>query len=142
MSSFARRILSTLPKLQSEAEALMTATCVVRRKVGDEVVGHKRVPTYVVVYLGKCKPQTFRPQESTPGYQRAATVTRSEVHVPLGAFAAQVGDVITILTSRNPDLPGTHFRVLDSDLSAELQTALHLPVQRETGDDVPPWVAP
>lgn len=125
------------------AERLMTATCVVRRKVGDEVVGHKRVPTYELVYAGICKPQTFRPQESTPGYQRTTTLTRSEIHVPLGAFVAQVGDVITITDSQhNPAMVGLHFRVQDIDLAAETQTALHLPVQRETGDDVPPWVAP
>lgn len=120
----------------------MTAKCIVRRKSGEAVVNYKPVPTYVVVYSGVCKPQSFRPQESSVGHLSRATrtVTRSEVHFPVGRFVAEVGDVVTVTESEhNPLLVGLHFRVVDDDLVTEHPTAYHVPVTRDAEVEMPPF---
>jgi|GEM_PF-6447780 len=123
------------------AERMMTATAVVRRQTGTETVGYEVVPVFETIYAGKCKPQTFRPQESSAGSQSGAThtVTRSEVHFPVGAFVAKVGDVVTIAHSTyNELLEDRSFRVVDDDLVSEHPTAYHVPVTRNAAESVPP----
>lgn len=125
------------------AERLMTARCVVRRVVGHETVGFEEVPVYETIYEGICKPQSFRPQESSAGSQSGSsqTVTRSEVHFPVGRFVAQVGDVVTMTAStHNPLLVGKSFRVVDDDLVTEQPTAYHVPVTRNAAEPVAPFV--
>lgn len=125
------------------AERLMTARCVVRRITGTETVGFEEVPVYEVIYEGICKPQTFRPQESNVGSLSGSsqTVTRSEVHFPVGQFVAQVGDVITVTEStHNALLVGKSFRVVDDDLVTEQPTAYHVPVTRNAAEPVVPFV--
>lgn len=134
---------------RAEAEAIMTAVCVVRRKVGESRDGIKITPIYDIVYGpnspkgGICKPQTFRPQESQVGHLSGAirTVTRSEIHFPIGEFVAVVGDVVTIIASENnPLIVGLHFRVVDDDLVTEHPTAYHVPVTRDAEAVMPPLI--
>lgn len=125
------------------AERLMTARCTVRRVAGSETVGFVEVPTYVTIYDGICKPQTFRPQESNVGSQSGSsqTVTRSEVHFPVGRFVANVGDIVTITEStHNQLLVGKSFRVVDDDLVTEQPTAYHVPVTRNAAEVIAPFV--
>ena len=121
----------------------MTAECVVRRKTGETREGITITPIYDVVYRGICKPQTFRPQEYLAGHVSGPirTIVRSEVHFPIGTPMLDTGDVITITKSLNPALVGLHYRVAADDLSAEHQTAYHVPVTRDPEAKMPPLPA-
>ena len=120
----------------------MTAECVIRRATGGTVTNpdFTVTPEYGDVYIGKCKPQSFRPQESTPEVAGATSVViRSEVHLPVGALQVLAGDIITIIASVDPLLVGRSYRVAADEPTVEHATAYRVPVTRVVGEEVRPW---
>jgi hypothetical protein len=108
-------IVSALPELRRHAESRMLDTCTVRRVAGDAVDDEGRVtPTYVTLYAGACRVQTGEAQERNPEVAGStATTQRYSVHIPVGAYQPEVGDVVTIATATlDPYLPGRTFRVV------------------------------
>lgn len=63
-------------------------------------------------YAGRCKVQTYEPQESRPeSGDHVYTVQRYAIHVPVGTVVA-VGDQVTITAAvLDPDLVGRTYRV-------------------------------
>ena len=115
------------------AEALMVDECTVRTVTGratDPTTG-KGTPTYSApLYLGKCRVQSFQPQERSPEAGGATlTVQRYAVHVPVEAFAPAVGQVITITAAAgDANLVGRQYRVV-ALLHKSLATAYRLSVE-------------
>lgn len=99
------------------AERNMLDTCTVKTVVSvtpDPLSGQDVVVYSDPVYTGRCKVQTFEPQERNPEAGGASlTVQRYAVHVPVGAFVPGVGQVVTITTAAlDPNLTGRAFRVV------------------------------
>ena len=95
----------------------MIDACSVCRVVGEAVDSDGNVaPTYSEpLYEGACRVQTYEPQEYTPSIGEAGTVTmqRYSVHVPVGSYVPQVGDVVTIDSATlDPELAGRQYRVV------------------------------
>ena len=116
MSMFAAAIVGALPELRAAAVSLMLDTCTVQAVTGvttDPLTGVD-VPTYSTLYTGRCRVQTFQPQESNPEVGGATlTVQRYSVHVPVGAFVPAIGQVVTITAAAlDPNLAGRAFRVV------------------------------
>lgn len=93
----------------------MLDTCLIRRVVGettDRETG-KVVPLYDDVYTGKCKLQSYEGYEQEKNTaETALTVQRMSVHLPVGAYRINVGDVVEIAASRmDPLLVGRKFRI-------------------------------
>lgn len=105
-------IIQGLPRLRAMAESLMRDTVKVERRVGkpDPESG---VAPMSQVYAGKAKIQTYEAHDSTPEVIGATvTVQRYHVHVPVGSFAPQEGDVVTVTSAANdPYLAGRTYRV-------------------------------
>lgn len=97
------------------AEALMQDQCLIRRVIGettDRETG-KVVPLYDDVYTGKCKLQSYEGYEQEKNTaETALTVQRMSVHLPVGAYRINVGDVVEVTDSRmDPLLVGRKFRI-------------------------------
>lgn len=130
-------ITSALPELRRQAEARMLDTCVVRRVTGESTDGDGNVtPTYSEpLYEGACRVQTYEPQESTADIGGASTVTtqRYSVHIPVGSYAPQIGDVVTLDSAAlDPQLAGRTYRVV-ALLHKSQATAYRLGVQEVAG---------
>lgn len=71
-------------------------------------------PSTTQVYSGKCKVQNLDPQEATPQVGGAVvTSQRYRVDVPVGEYAPEEGDVVTIVaTALDPNMVGRTYRVL------------------------------
>lgn len=100
---------------RAAAERNMLDLCTVQRVVGtvtDDLTGAV-TPVYEQAYSGRCKVQTFEPHERNPEVGGATvTVQRYSVHVPVGAFEPEVGQVVTIVAAAlDPHLAGRSFRV-------------------------------
>lgn len=98
------------------AEALMLDSCLVERPGDpelDRLTGDLE-PASAVVYVGRCRIQTWQPQESTPETAgHTATVQRYSVHVPVGSYAPEIGDVVLVDSAAlDPNLVGRRFRVV------------------------------
>jgi hypothetical protein len=98
------------------AERMMTDTVLIRRRTGwgpiNETTGVKS-PTYLTVYTGKCRIQSYQPFESTPvaGGQQF-TVQRTALHIPVTVLGVAIDDVAIMQTSpMNPALVGRAFRI-------------------------------
>lgn len=95
------------------AESRMVDTCEVSRPTGvpDFETG---LPSLLPVWGGRCRVQTYEPQESNPEAGGANyTVQRYSVHLPVGAYRPEIGDVVTITDSQHdPYLVGRVFRVV------------------------------
>jgi hypothetical protein len=78
----------------------------------DPMTG-KDIPEYMRVYEGKGKIQSFAGyEESREVISHSAVVQRMTVHLPVGAYQASVGDVVTIVDSTvDPMLNGRKFRI-------------------------------
>ncbi len=93
------------------AEALMVDEVKIVRPTGavDPLTGKPVDPA--TVYDGKAKVQTYE------GYEQdrevgggSVTIQRYRVDVPVGAYAAQVGDVVTVTRARfDPNLVGRQY---------------------------------
>lgn len=141
----AAEIRSVLPGMRRHAESLMTARCVVRRAAGTTTDPDTWEVTrdYTLVYEGRCKPQTYEAFETTPDVGGATlTVQRSRVDFPVGPFAPEVGDIITITDSRDPRLVGRSYRASQESPVKEIATAYRVFVDENVGEEVPPWPAP
>jgi len=113
-------------------ESLMLDTCTVGNPTGaitNETTGVVTV-TYTNVYTGRCKVQSTSGTESNPTVGGATfTVLRSEVHVPVGAFTPDDGQVVTITAcALDALLVGRVFRVV-SLLHKSQATAYRLGVE-------------
>lgn len=111
----------------------MLDTCTVKTVTGittNPTTGAD-VPTYSApIYTGRCKVQTYEPQERNPEVGGATvTVQRYSIHVPVGSFAPAVGQVITITAAAlDPNLVGNVFRVV-ALLHKSASTAYRLGVE-------------
>jgi hypothetical protein len=105
---------SVLARAQAAAEALMVDTGRIRHKTGEttDAVGNV-VPTYSVVYAGKCKVQ------QRTGIARPATVgeaevfiSRLELHIPVSVTGVASDDVFYLTaTAHDSDLLGRVFHI-------------------------------
>ena len=82
------------------------------------------------LYQGQCKVQTYEPYERNPELGGATvTVQRYSVHVPVGSFEPEIGQVVTITAAAlDPHLAGNKFRVV-SLLHKTAATAYRLGVE-------------
>jgi hypothetical protein len=95
----------------------------------DPVTGLPTTPT-TTVYTGRCKVQSAVSQELNPEVGDATfTVQRLSVHLPVGAYAMAVGDVVTIATSFDPLLVDRKFRVVQRQPTKTLATAYRIDVE-------------
>lgn len=138
MTRASDRILATLPRLRAEAEALMTATATIYRKTGQTRDGVRLVAVWTAVYTGRCKVQTYEAHEQQQGTQSGATATaqRSQVHVPVGAYSPEPGDVVKLTASRDPHMVGRLWRVVVRWPAKEHATAYRAHVDELLGDDL------
>ena len=93
----------------------MQDQCLIRRVTGettDQETG-KVVPLYDDVYTGKCKLQSYEGYEqSKTAAETTVTVQRMSVHLAVGAYRINVGDIVEITASRmDPMLTGRKFRI-------------------------------
>ena len=125
------------------AEALMTATATIYRKTGQTRAGARLTATWVAVYTGRAKIQTYEAHEQTQGTQTgaSATVQRSQVHVPVGAYMPEPGDVVRLTGSRDPLMIGRLWRVVTRWPAKEHATAYRAHVDELLGDDLAEFVA-
>lgn len=100
------------------AEALMLDSCSITRVTGpagplDPVTGEKTPPPTATVYEGKCRIQTYEPQESRPeSGDHAYAVQRYSVHIPVGPVV-RVDDVVTVTSATlDPDLVARRYKVM------------------------------
>lgn len=126
---------SALHAGRAAAAKLMVDTCQVVRpaeQVTDRHTGQVYATADVVAYEGPCKVQSFQPFESNPeAGAHTYTVQRYYVHIPVGAYQPQVGDVVTITaTAADPYLVGRVLRVV-ALLHKSLATAYRLAVTDE-----------
>lgn len=114
------------------AERLMLDTVTIEREdpdgVPDEVTGVVPLVPSVTVYSGRAKVQTQDQYERTPeAGGHTFTEQRYYVHVPVGSYAPQIGDMVTVtVATLDPNLHGP-FRVV-ALLHKSLATAYRLAV--------------
>lgn len=124
-------LTAQLLESRADAESLMLDTCAIG-DLGDPVTdpdtGEVTVPL-VPEYEGRCKVQTWEAQESNPEAGGAVqTVQRYAVHIPVGAYAPSIGDVVELGTAAlDPNLAGRRYRVV-ALLHKTLATAYRLGV--------------
>lgn len=116
VTSFAEHARLALIEGRRLAESIMADTCKVERPGKPQPDGRGGTTRPMTpVYEGPCRvpPPSQTLGDLTPeSGGREFTVLRLEVHFPVGSFAPQVGDVITILDSKHdPLLPGRTYRV-------------------------------
>lgn len=117
---------------RAAAESLMTDTCRIERSTGESVLDPETgqlEPQKETIYEGKCKFQSAG-AGSTPeagGFQ--FTVVRNECHIPFSAVAVLEDDMITCVTSENPQLVNKTFRVTGFAVES-YATAARVPVER------------
>ena len=98
--SFADAIMDVLPHLRSRAESLMTTEVTIGRRDGDMVDPVTGETAMVIVYDGRAKLTSYEAHESSSlAGQRVITTQRMTLHVPVGAYDAQVGDLAEIVGS-------------------------------------------
>lgn len=114
-----------------KAESLMRDTALVTRidpeGPVDPLTG---LPTRTPVYEGKAKVQTYEAYEQNPeAGAHSWTVQRYTLHVTVGAFEPQIGDLIEITAARlDPLLTGRKFRVV-ALLHKSMATAYRLGIE-------------
>lgn len=115
------------------AEQQMLDECIVRRLTGTTVDPETAVetPTWVVLYEGRAKCQTYEGYESnTDGGGHQFTQQRYAAHFPVGAFKPEVGDVVEWTACRlDPDLLGTKDRIT-ALFNKSFATAMRVSVDR------------
>lgn len=66
----------------------------------------------VLVYEGKGKLQSYEGYEQNPeSVGHTATVQRMSLHLPVGTYRPQVGHVAVCVSSLDPNLNGTEYRM-------------------------------
>lgn len=109
-------VAALLARGRAAAEALMRDTCTIRRVIGETTgPGGVVVPTYSVIYTGKCRVQQPNAQATpqSPG-EAYVLMLRLEVHLPMSVTGLQAEDQVTVDSSvHDPDLPGRVFLIRD-----------------------------
>jgi hypothetical protein len=99
-AGFGATLTGVLPELRAQAESLMTDSCTVRRATGETAQNEDTGtvgPVYTDQFSSKCKVQARALAALTAeAGGRTATTVRLELHLPLSAGAAEVGDVAEI----------------------------------------------
>jgi hypothetical protein len=108
---------SVLARGRIAAEAGMQDECTIRRTTGrttDPDTGAS-VPTYDVLYTGKCRVQASLAQAArADAGEDYLLLLRLEVHLPMSVTGLKAGDEIVITDAAyDPDLPGRVFRIHD-----------------------------
>ena len=100
---------------RARAEQMMRDKCIILRVTGETTDRETAevVPVYSDVYTGKCKLQSYEGYEqSRTAAETTVTVQRMSVHLPVGAYRINVGDIVEITASRmDPMLTGRKFRI-------------------------------
>jgi hypothetical protein len=125
-------LAAQLAESRADAESLMLDSCTIG-VLGDPVtdpVTDKVTTPLEPLYTGRCKVQTYEAQESNPEAGGATfTVQRYTVHIPVGAYAPQVGHVVEIgAAALDPHLVGRRYRVA-ALMHKTLATAYRLGVE-------------
>lgn len=136
MINLGAEIRAALPGMRRQAESMMTTKVVITRRDGDmtdPVTGE--APT-VQVYPrpewpedhphadGKAKLTSYEAHESSSlSAIRVITTQRMTLHVPVGAYEAQVGDVAEVVGSTDELLIGRRVRVTQQAPYKEHATA-------------------
>ena len=107
------------------AERLMTTEVVITRAgegdMVDPVTGERE---RVEVYSGKAKLTSYEAHESASlSGGRVITTQRMTLHVPVGSYEAQVGDLATVTDSTDPLLVGRQVRITQQAPYKEHATA-------------------
>jgi hypothetical protein len=126
--------MAQLLESRADAESLMLDACAIVRPGGtvtDPNTGETSTPS-PTVYTGKAKVQTYEAQESNPEAGGATmTVQRYTLHIPVGSYAPEVGDVATITAAAaDTNLVGRKYRVV-ALLHKSLTTAYRLGVEED-----------
>lgn len=121
-----------LAEARSAAESLMVDACTITRKTGtatDPTTGVVS-DTTEDVYTGPCKVQVRDVDAQNPeAGDRAYTVLKLRVDVPMTVLGVEAGDVVTITSAvYDPDLLGRTFRVV-APFHGSQKTARRLPVE-------------
>jgi len=134
-------LAEALPEFRADAESRMRDTITVQPVTGhttDETTGAVTDTLGAAVYgpalaphNGACRFAVASVQESDPQAGGATyTVTRGRVDVPVGAFVAATGLVVTCVTSEmDPYLPGRRFRTQAPSPANSQATAYRLAVE-------------
>lgn len=125
-------LAAQLAESRADAESLMLDACTIIRPTGtttDPDTGDP-VTTGPTVYTGKAKVQTYEAQESNPEAGGSVrTSQRYTLHIPVGSYKPQVGDVATITAAvADQHLVGRKYRVA-ALLHKTLATAYRLGVE-------------
>ena len=105
-----------LARARAFAEEGMVDTCTIRRRNGETLDPHtaETVPTYDLIYQGKCRVQmTIAQAQQQNAGEAHLLMVRLEVQLPMSATGIEPEDETTIDTSRDPDLVGRIFIVRD-----------------------------
>lgn len=113
----------------------MIDQCLIQRPDGtvtDPVTGGVTV-TYLSVYVGKCKVQTFTNRELfRDGGEHQFIVQRYEVDIPVSAVGVRANDQIIVTSSVfDADLTGRSYRVVGL-MNKSMATARRLGVEEWT----------
>lgn len=107
---------SLIARGQAAAERGMADACTIRRRTGSVPGDFSGVPveTWLALYAGKCRIQQgiaqAAEQDVGEDYQLQLRVV---LQLPITVTALDVGDEVTIVTSRDADLAGRVFLVRD-----------------------------
>lgn len=136
MIDLGAEILAALPGLRQQAESMMTTQVVITRGSGemtDPVTGEAETvqvypnPSWASDHPhadGKAKLTSYEAHEAASAAgQRVITTQRMALHVPVGSYAAQVGDMAEVVGSRDPLLIGRKVRIVQQAPYKEHATA-------------------
>lgn len=105
-------VMSAVNAGRAAAERLMTDTWEVYfldKEQADPLTGEA---LRVLVYEGKGKLQSYAGYEQNPeSIGHTATVQRMSLHLPIGTYRPQVGHVAVCVSSLDPNLVGTEYRM-------------------------------
>ena len=94
------------------AETLMVDTWAVYKLDKEQVDPLTGEALRVLVYEGKGKLQSYEGYEQNPeSIGHTATVQRMSLHLPIGTYRPQVGHVAVCVSSLDPNLNGTEYRM-------------------------------
>ena len=113
---------------RAEAEALMTARWRIERETGEtEIVDYEVIPIRRLVYDGIGKLQTYEGHETTSNAGPSTVVVqRMSLHLPVGPYRCEPGDLATCISSHDPLLVGRRFRLVQGYPVKEYATAYRI----------------